>query len=383
MTLQIGRIAFDGDVWTSQLGQSGQSLSLSGEQQVASLGATGQDFRRQLRAMTGQTVPMSWPESPIEEGWWTVNGASADISRPTFVEWSVDLSRVGSESESEFESHLVGADLRNDHGLTGRRFHAAPVAAYAYRVGGTLPSTIVRVGEDGNVTTHLDVGDVNPVWSVAPSGWYAGAATVTVSGRVVAGREAPNTPRDWQIDNSLVRVTPGVDGSIDVGCWDPQTAGWVDKTFDFRINGGRVPSWEAVAVLHNTPAQVGIRLTRPTMTLDLSVRRGSRFVIGTIKRDVASDIKIERITAEAATVFTGGIHATSNDANGNRYVIGTAQSHTADTAQGGIEKTDTSSFSWMVGYEINGTTAQAGDTASDMMAQHIGYVAETVRPVLR
>lgn len=376
MTLQIGRIVFDGDIWTSSLGQSDQSLSLSGEQQVATLGATAQDFRRQLRAMSGQTVPLSWPESPVEEGWWTTQGTSADISRPTVVEWSVDLTRVGAESELEFESHLIGADLDTTHDVIPKRFHAPPVGAYGYRVAGTLPFTVIRAGVDGNVVTYLNVGQVHPVWSVPPGGWYDGGCTVQVAGRTVAGREAPNSPGSWQIDNTLVRVTPNGAG-IDVTSWGG--AAWENKTWQLHVDGVQVGAWTSLSVLHNTSERVTVRLAQAGMTWDLTLRRGSRFVSCVVKRDISATVKIVRATAEAGSLLAGRVQASADDADGNRYVLMSAKNFTADTTNGGIELASTV-FPFAVGSAVGGAAAQNGDRPNELVQQYFGYLSETVRP---
>jgi hypothetical protein len=74
---------------------------------------------------------------------------------------------------------------------------------------------------------------------------------------------------------------------------------------------------------------------------------------------------------------------TSNDANGNRMIIGSARSHTADTTTGGISKASVTALDFYIGAVISATSPASGDAAADLQAQYIGTLPESTYYVKR
>jgi hypothetical protein len=302
---------------------------------------------------------------------------------------------------------MSGTVAVNDHGVTEAEsapYHAPPRGAYGYDTGATTPSSLARTGAGGAMSVFRDVDfSVNPYWSVAVGGYYDGAVAVSMGGRERAGVSALSTPTDWVLENELVRVTPNATNArIDVEHHDG-TSWETAKTWRFMHSGGSEHSngWESVAILRNTAEEAVLRLTQGIdvggglygaglFTVDLTLRRGSRFVTGYYSRSVSDTLGVELVTAEAATAVTPtgassavGLRASVNDAGGNRYVLGSARSHTQDLVQGGLEKASTTTLDFFIGSAIGGSGAVAGDTPGDLCLQYLGALAETVIGAIR
>jgi hypothetical protein len=101
-------------------------------------------------------------------------------------------------------------------------------------------------------------------------------------------------------------------------------------------------------------------------------------------------MKVVRDTNEGSTAITPtgasgdvGIRATSNDADGNRFILYSPQTHTNDTTAGGVSVASTQIIKFAIGFEIGGSGATGADTAAELAHQYFGYVDERVRAVWR
>ncbi len=120
--------------------------------------------------------------------------------------------------------------------------------------------------------------------------------------------------------------------------------------------------------------------------IDLTIRRGSRFVEGVINtQPSATSIVVAQAASEATTApgSAGYIVATANDAAGNTYMIGSAGAFTANTGNRSIAKSSAVQMDFMAGQVVGGTGAASGDAATNWMARYIGVTAEKVRGVRR
>jgi hypothetical protein len=135
-------------------------------------------------------------------------------------------------------------------------------------------------------------------------------------------------------------------------------------------------------VLRNDPEEVTVRLSYPTapgrVTVDLGLRRGSRFVTGGIKRHASATLGVARTAAEAATVVTGGLRATSADADGNRFVMGSSKTLTTATTTAAISKASVTQLDFFLGHEV-GASPAAGDAFADLLAQYLGTSGDRTR----
>lgn len=402
--LSVGRVGLgavtldDPEQYTGSAGPANRTVELSGTALASTL-AESKALRDELMATAdyAAAVPVTWDGDPTLDGFYRIDQASFDVRAlhdRGFIPFRLSATRLGNAGEVLFRSKLVAAVLANDHGLTfaeSEPFHAPPRGSFGYNPGATVPSSATRTGSGGAITIYRDVAaGVSPYWSVAPAGFYAGGVQITVESAVRAGVAAPNTPNDWQLENELVRVSPaGTGGRLNVAHhdgtqWEPA------KVWRIQSGGSDVGQWDAVRILRNDPAAVSVRLSRDVaaggeITLDLTLRRGSRYVTGYLRRHAADTLKVVLASAEVGqTVTPAGasspvaVERSTNDGQGNRYVVGSARSFTADTATGGLSKTSTATLDFFIGSEIGGSGAATVDTSETLCLQYVGAVSERV-----
>ncbi len=152
--------------------------------------------------------------------------------------------------------------------------------------------------------------------------------------------------------------------------WNPATLSWNEKVFalggddtDFDQN----PS--SVSVVRNHPDLSTIRFTIDSsavtsvvdsVTVDLTVRRGSRIVEVYVRNDSAITAKWQvRVTPnEGTSSMTGGRYATSNDASTNQFVLLCPVAFTDVTTGDGIAlNAAATSGTFGIGSAIGGTGA--------------------------
>jgi hypothetical protein len=96
-------------------------------------------------------------------------------------------------------------------------------------------------------------------------------------------------------------------------------------------------------------------------------------------------VGVYRPTAEAGTApaSAGYISATANDAAGNRYIVLSPRSFTAQTTQGGVTKAAVTRYDFGLGSVVGGSAALSGDAASAMAAQYLTAMALEDQVVVR
>lgn len=345
-----------------------------------------------IRSLPGRIVPVTLTDKSELSGFYLATGARSNLhkwanGKVQTATWEVDLVRLGSSRDVEIESRMV--QLARTDTLTGVQtpvfWHAPAVGTKTYYTGSTVPtSTITRQSEDGPIPVHLGVPAVSPRWTVDAVDFMKGAVRLEFVGERRIGTTTPPLAT-WEMSNGLVRVSPGNAGSFSVACWD--AAAWRSvKSYQIAVSGAALTDQPEVTVLRNTPEDVGIRLTFPgspgRTTVDLSLRRGSRFVTGVIKRHSAATLRIQRTEAEAATEVTGGLRATTADADGNRFVLGSASTVTTSLATAHIAKATTTEFDFFAGHEVD-ASPQVGDAFADLLAQYLGNTAERTTVIPR
>jgi hypothetical protein len=186
----------------------------------------------------------------------------------------------------------------------------------------------------------------------------------------------------WSLENALVRVAQGSSASLAVSAWDGSA--WESIDWNVSVTGsatGGITSWDAVTVLRNDYELGTVRLVKATAgasgagraILDLTLRRGARFVEATLQTDASTTLGVYRATNEAGTAPASGGHvvASANDAAGNRYVVITPRSFTAMTTVGGITASAATRRDFALGAVVGGSAAPSGDAASAMTAQYL------------
>lgn len=400
-------------------GSSGRALKLTGQEAIPALtSAQLAAVQDDITGLVGDMVPATFTVKADRNGYWLVTDAQADLmnwqGELVTCTWQLTLTRVGSDTEVDLESRLSGSLARsNTFGVTGERVHCPPIGHYGYYTGPTIPSVLVRTGSDGAMLIYRGVPTgINPRWGCPVSTYLAGrvrfldAHGIERSGTAFPVRplNPPLVPAEdltpsstlvpaagaatvWTLHNTLVKVTPATTGgTLIISAW---TGGaWRDKTWDVVIGGISLGIPDTITVLRNEPEIVVVRLLRSQnpgrATIDLTLRRGHRAVEVYVQAATSTTVKLVLTSAETGTNANAGyVTATSDDSDGNRYVIGSANTFTADVVNGGISNTSTTALDAFIGVQAGGAAALSGDTAADLFKAYVGAPSETVQAVRR
>ncbi len=237
---------------------------------------------------------------------------------------------------------------------------------------------------DGAITVYrgLSAG-VSPRWGVSPGNYPGGRVRVLDGGSERAGVNTTMSASGWEIQNALVRVRPlfNSSGTLEVSAYDG--AAWDAKNWNVTVaaSGAPVNGWDGATILRNDYEMGVIRLIKNLSpgraTLDLTLRRGSRFVEGYLQRGNADTLSAHLNVLENATnVATGGyVWATSNDGSGNKSTAGSAHTFTPH-GNLGIQLANVTALDFYLGAVVGGTGATAVDAVTVLRDQYIGALAE-------
>lgn len=347
----------------------------------------------------GKLVPVIFRDKAVRNGYYlvgTTNSSLTDNQGETILaDWTIELERLGSDTDIDIQSRLTGAVRQNDFSLAGTRWHAPSLGHYGYNTGSTNPSsTVTRVGEDGSHIVYLTVpASIAPRWGCAVASYKVGRVRIKDTSEVASENEMEGINRNisasgWSLGNGLVNVSPSVTaGVLNVQIYD--SGAYRDKLWNVQAVGANVPAWSSATILRNDFEMCVIRLVATQTTagrtqLDLTLRRGSRFVEGYMQSTTSTTLSVHLRTLEtnASTSASGYNVVTSNDADGNKSTCGTSRSFTTH-ANGGITKTSTLFLDFYLGSVKDGTTAAAGDTAIELRNQYIGSMPEITYAVKR
>lgn len=392
----LGRIPLRETFAVSESGGDARSLDLEGQESYPPLTRAQVIARHDgINALiAGQCIPVTWTDKPERNGYYTVKSAASTytehLNERVTADWKVSLERVGSDSETDLQSRLTGAVRLNDFSLTGERWHAPPIGHYAYYTGTTNATTMTRTGADGAMTVYRSVpASVSPRWGCAPTAYLVGRVKVTTtSSQEVYGVDVPLAAAGWALSNGLVNVTPSASASFDVQAYTGSA--YHSKLWNVSVAGSAssITSWDAATLIRNDPEMCIVRLVKGQnpgrATLDLTLRRGSRFVEGYLQIGTSATLAAYRSTLEANTSFaaSGYVSATSDDADGNRFAVGSARTFTAHT-NGGVIKTSATALDFWIGVAAGGSSAVSGDAATDLRNQYTACMPESVYGVRR
>jgi hypothetical protein len=407
-TVQIGRLALREalnpatDAVSGGSSAAGRTLALTGQEMnlgaapsaglsVAGVAQIEDDLAGMVVAGTVQ--PVAFTNKSDRNGYYTVLDATAAPMNWTgeviTCDWKTTLGRVGSESEVDLESRLTGATARNNSfSATGERWHAPPIGHYAYWSGPSQPSTVTRTGADGAMTVYrrLSTG-INPRWGCPVASYLNGRVRFIDSNALErSGVNYSPAASGWNLNNALVRVQPlASNGVLQVAAW---TGGaWQNISWDILSGGTTLGAPTSCTVLRNECELAVVRLlwtqAPGRITVDLTLRRGSRFVEVYVQGEFSATLVIQCFTAQAGTAGTGYVSATANDGAGNRYIVGSAKTFANLLTQGGISLASTTTLDAFIGVVAGGSGAVAGDVATDLYAQYLGSPSELVQAVRR
>lgn len=398
--LTVGRVTLTEPFEVSAKTGDARTLTLSGvEADETFHHPTQAQLRAKAEALLAyakSVVPVTFAGFPLLDGFYRVGAPGADETTwydQTFVEWALDLTLVGRQSEVEFESRLVGGNRTHVSAAVAELWHAPPVGADAYMLGSTSPGFVSRVGETGTVKVFRALtAATHPRWGVSPAGYLSGAASVTVNGSLLTGRTCEDTPASWVLSNGLVRVEPRTTAGVFRVSSYLSSAWGAAKVFDVKRNGVSLGAAQHVTVLRNDPCECVIRLTWDhapgRSTVDVSVKRGARHAALTCQQsNVAGAWRIDdngvtgSVTDQLAAA--GYIASAANDGDGNRWLIGTTVACTAAGTFGLVASSPAQVLPGFIGVVRGGASPAAGDAAADVNAQYLGTPAESERVIAR
>lgn len=388
-TVTVGGVALREEL-TAQ--QTGERVKIAGqESHPPNTRAHVVAVHHNLSQLSGLVVPVTFTDKTELTGFYLVGDVESVLDKVQggsvlTATWQATLARIGAGPDVEVESRVPTVGRLTDHAVSPVFWHAPAVGFDSYFTGATVPSgSVARAAADGTVTVFTGIpASVAPRWTIGAEEYLVGSARLLFDGIRRVGTITPPLTV-WEIHNGLVKLTSGPGGQITVSCWD--AGDWRSaKSYAVTVNGAALTTTPELTILRNDPEEVTVRLTYPSapgrVTVDLGLRRGSRFLTGVIKRHSAATLGVVRASPEGATASTGRIAASSADADGNFYVLGSAKSFTADTTNGGISKASVTRLDFFAGHAL-GPSPQAGDTSLDLLQQYLGSTGERVRIVRR
>lgn len=392
-TLTLGRLVLREVFTVTESGGEPRTLAIVGEESAPPLTNSAVTTRHDdLNAMTDQLINVTMTDKPDRNGFYKMSVATPITATlinmlggtTLQTQWSITLDRVGSEAETDIESRLTGTVRANNFSQLGERWHAPAIGHYGYYTGASVPSLGTRASADGSPVTvyrGLSAG-VSPRWGVSPGNYPGGRVRVLDGGSERSGVNTPLSATGWEIQNALLRVRPLTsNGTLEVASWDGATWDTKDWNITVAVSGAPVTGWDGCTILRNDYEQGVIRLVKNLSpgraTLDLTLRRGSRFVEGYLQRGDANTLSAHLNVLENATnVVTGGyVYATANDASGDQATAGTAHTFTPH-GNLGIQLAGTTALDFYLGAVVNGTGATAVDLANVLRDQYIGALSE-------
>lgn len=389
-TVTIGRLVLrETTTLTGGYASGRRTLSLAGEESTPPLTMAQLRQRQEdILGLADRFVPVTFTDKTDHNGYYVVDNVSAALDNAqgetAKVSWTITLARLGPDNAVDLESRIVNVVRQNSFALTGERWHAPAASAYAYFTGSTRPSgSVARVGDEGVVTVYRGVpAAVSPRWGAALADYGRARARVTVDGLERSADEV-SIPASaaWRIGNSLVNVSGGASASLLMDFYDGTA--WRTKSWNVSVTASAaspVLTWDAITIVRNDYESVTVRLVKSAAPgralLDLTLRRGARFVEGYAQTDVSSTMSVYLASAETGAASAGYVTATASDAFGHRYVAGSAKTFATNT-NGGLSASAVTGFDFFIGSVIGGASAAAGDTAAQLRDQYIATMAET------
>jgi hypothetical protein len=381
----------------------GRTLAIQGQESVPGFfNTTLPQLKAKIDDLVGNVnsfVPVSFTDKSDRNGYYTISLAQVNEvnweGEMASATWSITLNRIGADSEIDLQSRLTGAQTRNTSGAasgsTGVRTHTPPIGAYGYWSGPTIPSQINRPSADGTVITYSGLAITSTVrWGCAVGNYPGGRVRfLDDNGVERSGTQfpAPAPSAAWSFSNALVNVAPLTSGGVlNVSAYT--SGAYQAKSWDLQVNGSTLGVPLSIKMLHNEYEMGVLRMTWNStnvgrVTADLTLRRGSRLLELYLQTESSTTIKVVRSSAEIGTSTLTYVSASSNDAAGNRYIVGSAHADTADVANGGVSVSASVAMDAFIGVVAGGSGAIVGDRASDLFGQYLGFPAEQVTGVIR
>jgi len=366
-------------------------------------------IRDELSSMANYGIfyPLTYTGDSSLKGYCKIENASVDITRygGAGVKYNISGTWLGNPGEIRFESQFSGALLDNDHSITSTtsQFFAIPEQAYSVHIPtvgtGTTPNVETRIASHGEGTINLNyfsgsnIRTDNVEFECNPIDYLKGAVKVSTNGKVRNGLLSPNDNVDQAvIENGLVKfelTNSNTESRFTISLWDSDD--W-RSVKEFAVSKGTSQTewlgWNTVQIIKNYAECATLRFTSQAnndgsgrLTFDVSLRRGSRyFSLIVHSYGNADEIRIQRTTTEACSSGTGYIVSSTNDSEGNFFILGSPNTFSEDLTEGGIYLTATQMKAF-IGFCFDGTSAAGENTADKMRDAYFDYLYEHVRVI--
>ncbi len=409
--ITIGRVGLDLDTGeVDRWEQSGNTVTTGGTFIVSSA-AAALGMRQQLLGLLGPDepiVPVVWADDPTMNGYYRVVDMQVGTTQFTLttglLPWQARLERFSAYPMVEMQLR-GGARTGKPGPVTATGFHATPVSwqGVDYNTGSAQTPVARTTFGAGNVevVSSTSSSTLNLVTAgVDPSDYYDAAAFITANGYTAVGRDIPNATTSWGIGNKLIRFGNSSGAGNDLVMWVAKNDGSAELGpfgLYWSIDGPvktRTGTLRSVKALRNSPEECVLRLaynytTLPTsylgsLIVDISVRRGSRFATITMSGSLSLQWGFFFETATALTGHRSNYTYRSTGAWADgRAVIGTGQSSTFETVQGGAYLSSAgSTFLGWIGIESLGAGATTPpDGKQDLENQYWYGLSEAQRVV--
>ena len=384
-----------------------RTISMSGTFVVDSV-AAGKALRDELISMgnSNLTFPFTWTGDELIEGYCKLGSVSVDNAKLAtgLFKYNVELQVKGRTSEMLFESNMTGSLLTNSHSLTSTTygpFHALPVNAFNY-YHAEAPIDTIRASSEGNVAIYYDsnLRSSAAQWIVEPADYYKGAARISIDNTTMTGYLAKNQPQGVTLSNGIIRLTSGNQSNesrftiefYDNGVWGSSR----EISFNTGASKTEWNVWKTVQILRNEPQECVVRFTTYSdsngdgrLVIDATIKRGAHH-IGLVANqgptsDRAANSRINLQVTENHDTFTddtGYMVEDTADSDGQKFIIGSPQSYTADVTDGeDLIYVSNNQFKAFVGYVYNAGTPSTIDTADAVRDQYLEGIYENVRLV--
>lgn len=344
----------------------------------------------------GRMVPVTFTDKTQRDGYYEVVNTASDLTNyqngdVVTADWTVELKRIGSDSEVDLQSRLTGAVRANDFSLSGVKWHAPAIGHYAYHTGSTIPTSVTRSTSDGDITVYLSIPDsTSPRWGCTATDYRGGRSRIFDTREVTTENEVQGidrriSPTGWTLSNGIIRVSPdSTAGHMNITYWDGTS--YVDSHWHLQRDFVTLTEWEAATILRNDYEQCVLRLVTKQAsgagrtTVDLSLKRGSRFIEGYMQNSTSASLRIGPDNSTPSTSGSGYQVATSGT---HRMACGSARTFVVNNTTGGIYRAATTSFDFWIGPVMNAASPATGDSVTDLRNQYIGSMPEIVYAVRR
>jgi hypothetical protein len=396
VTLTIGRFSTPDE---ASVDQSGNSVTF-GFHLRPTVASDDDHFHALVQQVLGlvdnedeEVVPVTWSQDATFDGFYRVTSVSVPnspirIRDGIVLNCSITLERLRGYATAEQEETVISVLRTNGHGWAGGTnsykvgVPAASTSSLLRGVGVTAGSYIDNVpsatgaidlfiAQDDGTTDNATI-----TFSCPPASQYAGAAMIEAkygsTWYPVVGRNLPSsgTFANVRVSNGLIRATFSSTSLISMEVWNGSAWEAASETFQVVAVAGTLAfkPQDPWSILRNGPDMVSIGARAVVTgdkyagTLSISLIRGSLVldVTPSWATGAPDTWRLEATTNTACTSNTGGLYRTSNDANGNRWVLLGAPALTKDAVNGKITLSSSAvSASFGIGMELNGSGSSA------------------------